>query len=180
MKLILFFAFLFATVHLLNTDCQNVDCPSGFRCSEGICIRQKYAPKKTLCAITFETSLIKCTTRDSDCTGVSSAPACGYTFQGKKIDYPNDCLPCVNEKISFYYPMACSEAPEVCQPNEECINGKCLKMFNSKKYKDYRTCSSNSQCRAIVDRCVAGKCVSITELTNTLRKSKGIPSAKRH
>lgn len=91
-KPVLLLAFFVVLAHL-QTDpaCETVSCPPNFRCAVGICIRQKYAPKKKLCAFNLGASVIKCTNRDYFCDNVASSPTCGYTFQGQKRDYNNDC-----------------------------------------------------------------------------------------
>lgn len=151
-------------------SCQDVACPSGFRCSQGMCVRQMYQPKKTICSF-GGVNLYKCTNRNYYCSGVQLAPTCAYTSQGVKLSFTNDCEPCLDQQIAFYFKGACSEAPPVCSTEEECINGRCVKIFSEKKYQNYKTCSSNSQCRRIIERCIAGKCVKLTELANTLKQS---------
>ena len=61
---------------------------------------------------------MRCTNRDFYCVNIPDSPSCGYTFQGQKRDYANDCVPCLDKNINFYYPLACSQAPDVCNINE--------------------------------------------------------------
>jgi hypothetical protein len=132
------------------TDCSAVLCATDYRCVQGICVRQQYAPQKKLCTLDPNLSPLKCTNRDYTCQGAPALPSCGFTAQGKKTDFDNDCSPCLDQQISFYYRVPCQSAPQVCQPNEECVNGNCLNLFAGQQSKDYVSCSSNAQCRPII------------------------------
>jgi hypothetical protein len=151
-----------------STDCKDVQCPDGYRCSEGVCIKQQTTVKKTLCYLNSDLAPVKCTNRNYDCFGVGNAPSCGFSFDGIKTDFVNDCLPCLDQRISFFYRAPCLQAPSVCLEGEECVNGKCMKLFQAPAFKDYVSCNYNSECRPIIELCIAGKCVKLTEAANAM------------
>lgn len=45
-------------------DCKDIECPKGYRCSEGVCIKQQHKAKKTLCYLNQNLAPIKCTNRN--------------------------------------------------------------------------------------------------------------------
>ncbi len=152
-------------------DCAYVDCATGFQCVEGVCVRQKTNAKKKLCTLNWDLSPIKCTNRNYECLDVDNVPSCGFSSSGDKISFINDCLPCLDSYISFYYKVPCDQAPSVCSEDEECVNGKCLALFSGSQYDGNVRCQSNSDCRPIIELCVSGKCVKLTETVNVLQRA---------
>lgn len=159
-------------VHAQKIDsCKDIECPKGYKCSEGVCIKEQNKVTKTLCFLNQNLAPIKCTNRNYDCIGVNDAPSCGFSFNGIKTDFVNDCLPCLARETSFFYRVPCSQAPLVCSEGEECVNGECLKLFQEPAFKGYKSCSSNKECRPLVEICVAGKCVKLTEAASALQNA---------
>lgn len=152
-------------------DCKDVDCPEGYKCSEGVCVKQqqdKTQVRKKLCTLNYEYVPVKCTNRNYECNRVDGAASCGFTAGGEKVAFVNDCLPCLDTEVSFYYSVGCEQAPKVCSEGQECVNGDCLELFMEEKYTDYVKCNSSRECRPIVELCVAGKCVKLSEADNVL------------
>ena len=111
-----------------DVACQTVRCSAGFRCLKGRCIPQYKRPLKNLCMahkLAKAIRPVKCNKRNTVCTGAKNVLTCGFTDAGRKLDFTDDCSPCADASVAFYYNLPCVDAPLVCVENEECINGKC-------------------------------------------------------
>lgn len=126
------------------TDCSAVTCLTGYDCIEGVCVRQRPQPRKKMCSLNLDLAPVKCTNRNYQCIDVLDSPSCGFSSDGTKSAFANDCLPCLDHSISFYYNIPCDQAPLVCNPNEECVNGKCLDLFRGQQFDRNVNCASNS------------------------------------
>lgn len=92
---------------VMAADCSAVTCLTGYDCIEGVCVRQKPQPRKKLCSLNFDLAPVKCTNRNYECNDVVDSPSCGFSPNGSKTPFSNDCLPCLDFSISFYYNVPC-------------------------------------------------------------------------
>ena len=98
----------------IDNSCAGVTCPTGFKCVEKVCLKEPSKPKKKLCKLNFVLDPIKCTNRNYKCDQAKSLASCGYTEQGIKKTFNNDCTPCLDSSIILYYKVSCDQAPIVC------------------------------------------------------------------
>lgn len=89
---------------------------------------------------------VKCTKRSTVCTGAKNMLTCGFTATGQKLDFTDDCSPCADNSVDFYYNLPCVDAPLVCAENEDCINGKCFELFNQDDDRNRKICNLSSDC----------------------------------
>jgi hypothetical protein len=150
--------------HSKRTEkCKKVNCPKGYRCHEGTCRKQEHEARKNLCLIDDTVKQIKCKKRDAPCLVSTQVLTCGYTKQGLKMDFKDECSPCRNEEVQYYFQLACVDAPPVCGEEEDCVNGVCFALFNDEDHADDVACNSSSQCQPF-EMCVANKCVRKTDV----------------
>lgn len=119
MKKLLLFLLALNTLQLASAArydprCTNVLCPANYRCEDGYCLKQNHSPKKSICSPSDEIRAIKCTNRNYNCISPPDRLSCGYTKEGSRLDFPNDCLPCLTKEIEYYYSLPCPESPPIC------------------------------------------------------------------
>lgn len=165
-----------------DAACQTIRCMKGFRCVKGNCIKQERSAVKNLCVShkwKKKIDSISCKPKDrtSSCNSVKNSLTCGFTNDGNKIDFTNDCSPCLDATISYYYRLPCSDAPIVCTEVQECINGKCYALFDTDNDRDLKICNKSVDCDSLAEICVANKCVSKHDLLKTLRQNSAAYSS---
>ena len=51
------------------------------------------------------------------CVPTKNLLSCGFTGDGIKKDFTDDCSPCLDKAIKYYFRLQCSDAPVVCKEN---------------------------------------------------------------